>query len=625
MPKLKFIHPPRRALRYLSAGLLAVGVYLLRRRSRKDDPSDRTLSVSSPEQQRPTLIDFTDLNEKVDYSDRPLPHFPDDPTAVGNYRLLELGDIDADTFFVHVYNGSLAELPLQVYGVMEEEARPLLEAPTVIDKVAQRVEVDTSGRRYRRYFVRFALGKEGSYEFRKSNTISLAVYQTEPKAEGGIQQGETPLPVYEQKQPLPGELRKGVLAFSHERDTFQSVVLSSCEEDFDLEAWAKNTGLEITDSYFGPLGSVIVLGLTPGLSPNTSGGKHIKDRIEQQTTGGTASANYVVNQYDPTDPQRLRDCSKPLPSTKLPLEPYRDFDPDAEPVTVAVIDGGIDTSPATAPLWAPTAYTRGKQTPFVKHNALGYDFIERDGVPQDETAHGTYVAGTVVGGYRGKRPLQLVHFKVFGAEGISSYFGALVSIYEAATIGSDVINMSWGMYADDDPPGMRCAVEAAIRQGCYLVASAGNDARNLDKGPQWPAAFAKAYPKNFVSVASYRYTGTWGRSAVELSDFSNYGSNTVTVAAYEAARVPQAGTKDTATPRGTSISAALVSATLAQLLDSSSGAGGQIGKLYQLFDHNLTPSGSVSQDSVLPVSKGADTGLDAEPTTKFLVTDCGED
>ena len=50
------------------------------------------------------------------------------------------------------------------------------------------------------------------------------------------------------------------------------------------------------------------------------------------------------------------------------------------PITVAVVDSGVDSS-----------------HPFLKNRLIaGYDFVERDSVPQDGHGHGTHVAGIVV-------------------------------------------------------------------------------------------------------------------------------------------------------------------------------------------------------------------------------------
>lgn len=598
--------PPKKIIRYLGSGLLALGYYFFRKRKGHTEVapgSPPRLRSSSQKQERPTLIDFSDLNAPADYETEGLPKLPEDASGRGNYRMLQLTGLQGPSFFVHVYNGSLAELPLQVYGIRRGgEARALLPETVTIAKVAQRVPVSGVKEDYTSFYVRFALGgRDGEpHKFRDTNVISVAVYNQEPVAKGGIAV----------KSPTIDD-PVSITPFSHEENTFQSVVISSCDLETDLKKWGAQSALSPDQAYFGTLGGVMVLGIEPGLSPNTTG-THIRERMEQDTHGGAAGPNYAINQYNPTGPQKLRDCTAAQPTATEPVSPHTDYDSEADPVIVSVIDGGIDTGVENAGLWKPSNYRSSRESEFVKQFDLGYDFINSDRKPEDETSHGTYVAGIIASYYSGSRPLEMLHFRTFGREGISTYFGALVAIYEAATIGSHIINMSWGMYADEAPPAMECAIKAAIRQNCYLIVSAGNDSTDLGSKPQWPAAFAETYPKNVVTVASYKILG----NKPTLSDFSNFGAKHVTVAAHESARAPQIGTTDAAFPKGTSISTPLVTAAFATILAGRPTA--QIGDLYGSFDRPVSLSGRVYRDSYL-VTEADRHGKSANSK---LISDC---
>ena len=619
MPKFTTV-PPVQLKRLIGAGLLTAGFLLYRkyrdklRPPAKPDPTPARLKVSSPDQPRPTLVDVRGLNERVDYGGQDLPPFPADASGRGSFRIVELFGIDAETFVVHVYNGSPVDLPLQVYGLGEEgRAVPLREELASVDRVVLRVEV-TARRRYPRYFVRFSLGSNAA-ALSSTNLVSLAVYTTEPKNRGTLRHENERL-LSGRAEELLSDLpvRPRPLTFSHEDNTFQSVVLSACDEEVDLDELLTaidRIGLPVTDAYFGELGYVIILGLDEGVSPNTSGGgTHIPERAREKPPRARLSPNYVVNQRDPANPQHVCDpVEQPAAAGDFSLPVG--IDPEAEPLTIAVIDGGVDLDSANQRYWAAGQRDRPRETELVRNGQLGYDFIDKDGTPNDVMAHGTYVAGAILGGYRGKRPLSLLHFKIFGEEGISSYFGALVGIYEAATLNAKVINMSWGLYAPQAPSGMECAIDAAIRRGCFLVVSAGNDGRNLDVTPQWPAAFAEDKAKNVISVGSYRFRGDWNGTDVVMSDFSNYSNKRVSLAAYESALVPELGGNRLATPVGTSLSAPLVTATLAGILSDNPKA--QVGTLYSLVERSLRPVARAWSDSYLPVDRGADTGLTAQP------------
>ena len=82
-----------------------------------------------------------------------------------------------------------------------------------------------------------------------------------------------------------------------------------------------------------------------------------------------------------------------------------------------------------------------------------------------------------------------------------------------------VINASWSSSLSD--AGLNAAIQAAGNAGILFVAAAGNSASNNDVTPQYPANAGLA---NVVSVAA-------SDSNDQLAAFSNYGANTVNLAA----------------------------------------------------------------------------------------------
>jgi hypothetical protein len=137
-------------------------------------------------------------------------------------------------------------------------------------------------------------------------------------------------------------------------------------------------------------------------------------------------------------------------------------------VKVAVIDTGLDFT----------------------HSLFGsriglpvYDFVDNDGMPNDEpngtgSGHGTFIAGLI----RLTAPdAMIMPLRAFGPDGRGTSFNIARAIRYAADNGAQVINMSFGLLESDRL--IKEALEYAYHRA-YLVASAGND--NQD-GVHFPA------------------------------------------------------------------------------------------------------------------------------------------
>jgi subtilisin family serine protease len=177
--------------------------------------------------------------------------------------------------------------------------------------------------------------------------------------------------------------------------------------------------------------------------------------------------------------------------------------------TVAVVDSGIDL-----------------EHPDLKANILssGKDFVDGDDVPADQNGHGTHVAGTIgavgnnstgVTGVAWKA--HLLPIRVLNASGSGSVSNVIKGYQYAAAAGAKVVNLSLGgaspSQAEYD------AIRAA--SSTLFVAAAGNDGANVDTTDSYPCAYDLP---NVLCVAA-----TGGRD--ELASFSNYGANSVDIAA----------------------------------------------------------------------------------------------
>jgi hypothetical protein len=203
---------------------------------------------------------------------------------------------------------------------------------------------------------------------------------------------------------------------------------------------------------------------------------------------------------------------------------------------VAILDTGIDLShPSLKPaLWVNSDEIAGNG---IDDDANGYvddihgwDFGNDSPDLADYHGHGTHVAGIV--GARG----PIAASGTIGAYGIApftdlmigqltlrhsrlgSMFAASAAVQYAVANGADVINMSFG--SPTSSPVFGDAVLTALREHhVQSVASAGNDARDLDQTPQYPCAY-----EGVMCVAATDYMD-------QLTSISNYSRRLVHIAA----------------------------------------------------------------------------------------------
>ena len=199
-------------------------------------------------------------------------------------------------------------------------------------------------------------------------------------------------------------------------------------------------------------------------------------------------------------------------------------------IVVAEIDSGVDyTDPdLAANIWTnPNAGRDG-----FSGDVHGYNFVSDTGDPMDDNGHGTFVAGEIgavgnngvgVAGVDWNVTIMPLKFLDSNGDGYTS--DAIRAINYATMervqygVNVRVINASWSSSQSD--AGLNAAIQAAGNAGILVVAAAGNSASNNDLLPQYPASSGLA---NVVSVAA-------SDSSDHLAVFSNYGPNTVNLAA----------------------------------------------------------------------------------------------
>jgi subtilisin family serine protease len=156
----------------------------------------------------------------------------------------------------------------------------------------------------------------------------------------------------------------------------------------------------------------------------------------------------------------------------------------------------------------------------------GWDFVDGDNDPMDYHGHGTHVAGTIAAmGDNGEGitgvmwKAGIMPLRILDAYGEGTVSNAILAIEYAVRKGARVINASWG--TTDYSRSLFDVIQFCWRKGVLVVAAAGNNARNTDSDPFYPASYNLP---TIISTAASNQDDT-------LAFFSNWGPSTVDVAA----------------------------------------------------------------------------------------------
>ena len=149
---------------------------------------------------------------------------------------------------------------------------------------------------------------------------------------------------------------------------------------------------------------------------------------------------------------------------------------DAKPVTVAVIDTGLD--------WYHRNIAPDQLWHDAKDDAIGWDFFDNDNKPWDYDGHGTMVSGIIAAdwndkaGMAGVNPFaRLMVLKAINSFGHSRASYLAEAIAYAADHGARVLNLSVG--GKQITKVEQAAVDYAFSKGAVIVVAAGNDGENI--------------------------------------------------------------------------------------------------------------------------------------------------
>ena len=131
----------------------------------------------------------------------------------------------------------------------------------------------------------------------------------------------------------------------------------------------------------------------------------------------------------------------------------------------------------------------------------GYNFAPDDNPtapqalnnPMDTNEHGTHVSG-IIAAQHSAGPIQgmaeqakVLPLRFINASGGGSVGSAIQAIQYAVKAKAKVINASWG--GSDCSIALQQTIAGLEAKGVLFVAAAGNDGKNLDSTPSYPAAF----------------------------------------------------------------------------------------------------------------------------------------
>ena len=204
-------------------------------------------------------------------------------------------------------------------------------------------------------------------------------------------------------------------------------------------------------------------------------------------------------------------------------------------IVVAVIDTGVDYNhqDLSKNIWTRPAalapYSDEDLGDFDDRH--GFDAADNDGDPMDDNGHGTHCAGII--GAEGDNSdgiagvnweVEIMPLKFLGRNGSGSTKDAIEAINyvisrKKAGVNVRIISASWGSTARSRALGD--AIKRAGDEGILFIAAAGNSSTNNDTRPHYPSNYDLP---NVLSVAALTRTDV-------LARFSNFGANTVHIAA----------------------------------------------------------------------------------------------
>lgn len=216
------------------------------------------------------------------------------------------------------------------------------------------------------------------------------------------------------------------------------------------------------------------------------------------------------------------------------------FGSNPDIVDIAVLDTGIDYGQEFTPTPNSTPYLYGSSGLNDCPSLLGWNFADGNEEVLDDNGHGTFVTKIITTTLDSKSVgYRILPVKLFDFDGQGSYwnvlcgFGYVQSIIEGGG-NIDVVNASFGGTIEDqlfDDNGLlNTMIEELGNEGVLVVTSAGNEGIDTDGGPlkHFPSGYSA---DNIMAVGGYEFDGN-GDAVIYLGPpGSNYGMQSIDVAA----------------------------------------------------------------------------------------------
>ncbi|MCB0355648.1 MAG: S8 family serine peptidase [Bdellovibrionales bacterium] len=248
-------------------------------------------------------------------------------------------------------------------------------------------------------------------------------------------------------------------------------------------------------------------------------------------------------------------------------------------ITVAVVDSGVDVNHPD--LSQQIAHNENE----IPGNGIdddgngyiddysGYSYITHDDDVAQSSLHGSHVSGIIAAQHDDNEIMQdkvqgiaprakLIPLKFIDADGGGLVSDAIDAIDYAVLRGAKVINASWGGGCSES---LKVKMDQLTSEDVLFIAAAGNSAKNIDKDPEFPAAYATAAMITVGAIT--RFNG--------MADFSNYGDKRVHLFAPGESIISTAPGNRYISLDGTSMAAPFVSGAAAALWSDQPQASAQ--------------------------------------------------
>jgi subtilisin family serine protease len=232
---------------------------------------------------------------------------------------------------------------------------------------------------------------------------------------------------------------------------------------------------------------------------------------------------------------------------------------------IALLDSGVqlDHPDLAGNIWTnPNEVVNGKDDDGngIVDDVHGANMFTDDGNVSDDEGHGTHVAGIIaakagnsIGGSGLAPNATIMPVKVLDSHRSGNSTLLARGIRYAVDQGARILSVS--INGDSTTSDLTAALRYASDKGATIVASAGNNSRNIDLTPSYPAS----------STEPSVLTVTAEDDSLNLPGFANTGLNSVDLAAPGDAILSTARGSGYETRSGTSMAAPFVTASLALL------------------------------------------------------------